>query len=66
MSTPVPERKVQPLQIEKPTRREPCKDLAATKSLPVAASGRILFLAIMVLLVVSVSLFYWFLHLLKS
>ncbi|XP_050881971.1 uncharacterized protein LOC127085498 [Lathyrus oleraceus] len=41
MSTPVPERKVQPLQIEKPTRREPCKDLAATKSLPVAASDAV-------------------------
>ncbi|XP_058751329.1 uncharacterized protein LOC131624402 isoform X2 [Vicia villosa] len=45
LSIPIPDRKVQPLkvhtrdpQIEKSTKREPCKDFSATKSLPVAVS----------------------------
>jgi len=42
---PIPNRKVQyaDLLIEKPTRESPCNDLSATKSVPVAVSGRILF-----------------------
>lgn len=50
VSTPIPDKKVQPLkvhtrdpEIEKSTKREPCTDFSATKSLPVAVSGRILF-----------------------
>ncbi|CAI8596234.1 unnamed protein product [Vicia faba] len=48
VSTPIPDRRVQPLkvhtldpQIEKPTKREPCKDLSATKSSPVAVSDAV-------------------------
>lgn len=42
---PIPNRKVQyaDLHIEKRTRESPNNDLSATKSVPVAVSGRILF-----------------------